>query len=91
MVDLERLLNFDVNARFCRKCGSVLGIDITWLMENVFQLEPRYTINVEWQALLTLNYVHADSVRIATNVERLRPGQDQSEAREVDEELWAEV
>ena len=81
-----------VGIRFCRKCGSVLGIDITWLMENVFKLEPRYTINVGWQALLTVSgYLHANYVCVAADAEGLRSGQDQSEGREMDEDFWAEV
>jgi len=31
---------------FCKLCGSTLGTDLTWLMENVFHDEPRYTINL---------------------------------------------
>ena len=30
----------------CRHCGSVLVTDLTWLMENMFEMEPRYTVNV---------------------------------------------
>ena len=30
---------------FCRKCGSVVGTDLTCLMENVFGMENRTTIN----------------------------------------------
>ena len=31
---------------FCRKCGSVVGTDLTWLMKEVFGMENRMTINV---------------------------------------------
>ncbi|KAL1589633.1 hypothetical protein WHR41_01526 [Cladosporium halotolerans] len=31
---------------FCGLCGSTLGTDLTWLMENVMHKEPRYTINL---------------------------------------------
>ena len=30
----------------CRYCGSALGTDLTWLMDNVFKSDHRYTINV---------------------------------------------
>lgn len=31
---------------FCKLCGSTLGSDLGWLMENVFHDEPRNTINL---------------------------------------------
>lgn len=31
---------------FCSLCGSALGTDLTWLMENVFHGEPRCSINL---------------------------------------------
>ena len=31
---------------FCSQCGSLLWTDLTWLMENVFNMENRYTVNV---------------------------------------------
>lgn len=31
---------------FCGKCGSVVATDLTWLMENVFKMENRVTVNV---------------------------------------------
>ncbi|WPG98595.1 Hypothetical protein R9X50_00138800 [Acrodontium crateriforme] len=31
---------------FCKLCGSVLATDLTFLMENVFKMENRYSINI---------------------------------------------
>lgn len=32
---------------FCKNCGSTLGTDLTWLMENVLgDEEPRVTVNL---------------------------------------------
>ena len=31
---------------FCRKCGCVVATDLTWLMQEVFHDESRFTINV---------------------------------------------
>jgi hypothetical protein len=32
---------------FCKNCGSTLGTDLTWLMENILvDEEPRVTINL---------------------------------------------
>jgi hypothetical protein len=33
----------------CGKCGCFLGTDLTWMMENVFKDESRWTINVSTQ------------------------------------------
>ena len=37
---------------FCKKCGCFVGTDLGWLMESVFGMENRCTINVSTWALL---------------------------------------
>ena len=73
----------------CRHCGSALGTDLTYLMEEVFKAESRCTINV-WCATLSMCFIIAND-SLGAHVERLRCRKAESATSQVYEGLWASI